>query len=77
MVFIILIYKKFKIRHILKKKLWEKGGKNDVKVEVGKMKLKIYFVLYSNACSILELMLCNRNLTKLVDPTLLCLNCSA
>ena len=52
------------------KKVTEKCGKNDVIVGVGKMKIKTYFVLFSNARSILKLMLCNRNLTKLVHPTL-------
>ena len=51
--------------------------KIDVKVGVGKMKTKTYFVFFSNACSILELMFCNQNLTKLVYPTLLSSNCSA
>ena len=32
---------------------------------------KTYYVVFSNACSILELMLCNWNLTKLVYQTLL------
>ena len=44
---------------------------------VGKMKTKTYFVVFSNACSILELMLCNRNLTKLVYQTLLSSDCRA
>ena len=52
-----------------KKKLLKKCRKNNVKVGVGKRKTKTYFVLFSNARSILELMLCNRNLTNLVYPT--------
>ena len=51
--------------------------KNYVKVGVGKMKAKIYFVIFSNVCSILKPMLCNRNVKKLVYPTLLSSNCSA
>ena len=53
----------------LRVKNTEKVWKNDVKVGVGKMKIKTYFVLFSNACSILELILCNPNLLKLVYPT--------
>ena len=45
--------------------------KNYVKVGVGKMKTKTFFVVISNARSILELMLCNPNLTNLVYQTLL------
>ena len=52
-----------------------KCGKNDVKVGVGKMKTKTYFVIFSNVCSILELMFCNQNLTKLVYQTLLSSDC--
>ena len=48
--------------------------KNNVKVGIGKMKTKTFFVLFSNARSILELMLCNRNLTKLVYQILLSSN---
>ena len=47
----------------------EKVQQNDVKVRIGKMKTKTFFVLFSNARSILELMLCNRNLTKLGKPS--------
>ena len=50
-------------------------GKNDVKV--CKMNTKTYFVIFSNDCSILELMFCNQKLTKLVYPTLLSSNFSA
>ena len=38
------------------------------------MKIKTFFVIFSNARSILKLMLCNRNLTKLVYLTLLSSN---
>ena len=55
----------------------EETEKNDVKVGVGKMKTKTYFVVFSNAHSILELMLCNRNLTKLDILTLLSSDCKA
>ena len=41
------------------------------------MKTKTYFVVFSKARSILELMLCNRNLTKLVYQTLLSSDCRA
>ena len=51
--------------------------KNDVKVGVGKMKTKTYFVIFSNAPSIFELMRCNQNLLKLVYPTLLSSDCRA
>ena len=61
----------------LEKKVTEKVRKNDVKVGAGKMKIKTYFVLFLNARSILELMLCNQKLPKLVYLTLLSLNCSA
>ena len=54
-----------------KKKFMRKCGKNYVNVGVSKMKTKTYFVIFSNACSIFELMFCNQNLTKLVYPTLL------
>ena len=43
----------------------KKVQKKYPKVGIGKMKTKQLFVLFSNACSILELLLCNRNLTKL------------
>ena len=52
-------------------KLRRNCTKNDVKDGVGKRKTKTYFVVFSNAFSILELMLCNTNLTKLVYQTLL------
>ena len=45
-------------------KLRRKCKQNYGKEKVGKMKKKIYFVVFSNACSIFELMLFNRNLTK-------------
>ena len=48
-----------------------KCGKNYVQVGVGKMKTKTNFVIFSNACSVLEIMFCNRNLTNLVYPILL------
>ena len=48
----------------------EKVPQKYFKVGIGKMKIKIYFVVFSKARSILELMLCNRNLTKLVNQTL-------
>ena len=41
------------------------------------MKTKTYLVVFSKARSILELMLCNRNLTKLVYQTLLGSDCRA
>ena len=56
--------------------LKRKCKKYDVKVEVSKMMTNIFLVLFSNACSILE-MHCNRNLTKLVYQTLLCSGCKA
>ena len=43
----------------------------------GKMKTKTYFVVFSNARSGLELMLCNQNLTELVYQTLLSSDCRA
>ena len=49
----------------------EKVPKNYVKAGIVKMKTKKYLVLFSNALLILKLMLCNRNLTKLVYQTLL------
>ena len=61
------------MKYFEEKKLLKKCKKNDAKVELGKMKIKTYFVLFSNARSILELMFCNRNLTKLVNPTFLSL----
>ena len=45
--------------------------KNAIIVGVGRMKTKTICVLFSNARSILELMLCNWNLTSLVYQTLL------
>ena len=42
-----------------------KCGKNDVKVGVCKMKTKTYFVIFSDACSILELMFCRLHYTTL------------
>ena len=53
-----------------KKKLKRKWGKNYVKVGVATMKTKTFFVIFSNARSILKLMPCKRNLTKLVYLTL-------
>ena len=50
---------------------------NHGKDGVGKMKTKTYFVVFSKARSILELMLCNWNLTKLVYQTLLSSDCRA
>ena len=50
---------------------------------VGKMKTKTYFVVFSNARSVLELMVCNQNLTKfniltkLVHQTWLSSDCRA
>ena len=55
----------------------EKVQKNDVKVGIGQMKTKTFFVLFSNAHSILELLFCNLNLTKLVYQTLVSSNCRA
>ena len=77
MVFMTWIYWKFKIWNILKKKNYWKSAENDVKVGVGKIKIKTWFVHFSNARSILELMLCNQNLAKLVHPTLLGSDCRA
>ena len=54
-----------------------KCGKNYVKVGVGKMKTKTYFVIFPIGCSNLELMFCNQNLKKIVYPTLLSSNYSA
>ena len=51
----------------VKKKMKKNHGKNGV----GKMKTTKYIVVSSNARSILKLMLCKRNLTKLVYQTLL------
>ena len=50
---------------------------NSVKFGVGRMKVKAYFVIFSNDCSILELMLWNPNLPKLVYRTLLGSDCKA
>ena len=61
----------------LKKSLRESAEKNYVKVGVCKLKIKTYFVIFSNACLMLELLFCNRNVTKLVYPTLLSSNFSA
>ena len=58
MVFITLIEWKFKIWNIFLS-LRGSAKKNDVKVGVGRMKTKKKFVLFSNARSILELILCN------------------
>ena len=44
----------------LKKKVQKNHGKDGV----GKIKTKTYFGVFSKARSILELMLCNQNLTK-------------
>ena len=55
----------------------EKVQNKEVKVRAGKMKAKIFLVLFSNARSILELMLCNQKLTKLLFQTLLSSNCRA
>ena len=55
-------------------KLKKKKQKKYFNVGIGKMKTKTLFVLFSNARSILELMLCNRNLTKLGYQTLLSSN---
>ena len=54
-----------------------KVQKKYFKVENGKMKTKTFFGLFFNARSILELMLCNRNLTKLVYQTLVGSICRA
>ena len=53
--------------------------KNDDKVGVGKMKIKKkhFCFVFLNACSILELILFNRNLTKLVYQNLLGSDCRA
>ena len=51
-------------------KVNDKLKKNYVKVGVGIRKTKTFFVLFLNALSILELMLCNQNLTKLVYQNL-------
>ena len=55
----------------------KKIQKNDLKVGIGKMKIKHGLLIFSNARSINELMLCNQNLTKLLYPTLLSSNCRA
>ena len=59
----------------LKKKLKRKCGKNYFKFELAKWRQKHGLFVFSNACSILELMLCNRNLKNLVYPTRLSSNC--
>ena len=60
-------------------RLKSKCKKSYVKIRVCKINTKktFFVVLFSNACSILELFLCNQNLTKLVYPTLLSSNCRA
>ena len=58
-------------------KLKRKCKNNYVKVGIGKMRTKTLFVLFSKACSILKLMLCNQNLTKLVYQTLFSSSCRA
>ena len=58
-------------------KVWEKVQKKYFKVGIGKVETKLFFVLFSNACSILKLKLCNQNITKLVYETLLSSNCRA
>ena len=71
------IYWNMKIWNILKQGT-ENVWKNDVKVGVGKIKdTKHGLFVFSNARSILELMLCNQNLAKLVYPTLLSSHCRA
>ena len=54
-----------------KKEVKEKVQQNYLKVGIGKMKTKTFFVLFTNARSILEVMLCHWNLTKLVYQTFL------
>ena len=46
-------------------------NRNMLKFKLAKWRQKTYFVLFANACSILELMLCNINLTILVYQSLL------
>ena len=60
-----------------KKKVNERVRKNYVLKGVGKMKIKTYFVIFSNARLILELMLCNQSLEKLVYQTLFSSDCRA
>ena len=60
-----------------KKNLKRKCGKMILKLELAKWRLKHGLLVFPNARSILELMLCNRNLTKLVYPTLLSSDCRA
>ena len=52
-------------------KVKENVLKNDGKVWVGKIKTKSFLCRFFNARKILELMLCKRNLTKLLYQTLL------
>jgi hypothetical protein len=54
----------------------KKVQKKYFKVGIGQMETTL-FCPFSNACSIFELMLCNRNITKLVYVTLLSSNCRA
>ena len=49
--------------------------KNDGNDGVGKIRTKTYFIVFLNVRSILDLMLCNQNLTKLVYQTLLSSDC--
>ena len=65
------------MKYFEEKKFLKKCGKNYVKGGVGKMKIKTWFVCFSNARSILELMVCNQNLAKLVNPALLSSDCRA
>ena len=65
------------MKYFEKKSLLKKFGRNDVKVGVGKMKIKHGLFVFSNARSSLELMLCNQNLAKLVYPTLLSSDCKS
>ena len=58
-------------------KVKEKVPKNDAWVGVGKMKTKFFFVVFSNDCSILELMFCTQNFKKLLNETLFCYDCRA
>ena len=61
----------------LKKKVNERVQKNYVQVGVCKMKTNTYFVIFSNASFILEVMLFNRNLRKLIYQALLSSDCRA
>ena len=55
----------------------EKVQENTLKLELAKWGQKHFLSFFSNARSILELLLCNRKFTKLGYQTLLSSNCRA